>query len=76
MKIRMSIALLLSCAGNVLAAAGTEPEGASLMVKIFFGFFALIVAAQLIPGLIMLASLIKGLFAKAPADVADKGLRS
>lgn len=76
MKIRMLIALLMSYAGNVWAAAGGEPEGSSLVVKIFLGFFALIVATQLIPGLIMLASLLKGLFSKSSDSTVDKGLRS
>jgi hypothetical protein len=60
----MTTVMLLVGAGTAFAAAGEEISGASLITKIFLGFFALIVATQLIPGLIMLGSLLKGLFGK------------
>lgn len=70
MKIKILTTLLLFGAANVWAATGPEAEGSSLITKIFLGFFALIVATQLIPGLILLGSLIKSLFSK-PRDAAQ-----
>ncbi|MDO3377778.1 hypothetical protein [Geoalkalibacter halelectricus] len=69
MKIRILLNLgLFFCATSAFAAAGGEGEGASLIIKIFFGFFALIVATQLIPGLILLGSLLKSLFGKSARE--------
>jgi hypothetical protein len=45
-------------------AAGAETTETSLITFLFFGFAALIVVAQLIPGLILIYGMIKGLFGK------------
>lgn len=60
----MMITMYLAGAGSAFAAAEGNISGTSLATKIFLGFFALIVATQLIPGLIMLAGLLRGLFGK------------
>jgi hypothetical protein len=48
-----------------IAAGGTETEGTSLITILFLGFGALIVIGQLIPGLVMFCSMVKGLFVEA-----------
>ncbi|KIH75463.1 hypothetical protein GFER_16870 [Geoalkalibacter ferrihydriticus DSM 17813] len=65
--------IVLVGATSAFAASGGELEGASLVTKIFFGFFALIVATQLIPGLILLGSLLKGLFGKSARQAKLSG---
>ncbi len=48
----------------VLASSGSETGSASLLVTIFLGFGALIVIGQLMPGLILFFSMLKGLLEK------------
>lgn len=60
--------LLFAFSSPALAAAG-EGEQMSLLVKLFLGFFGLIVATQLVPGLVMLTAMLKGLFGKGEALV-------
>ncbi len=73
MKIKLLTTLLMFGAANVWAAAGTEGDGTSLITKIFLGFFALIIATQLIPGLILLGSLVKSMFSKPRDATQGKG---
>ena len=60
--------MLLAFASPALAAVEDGGE-MSLLVKLFLGFFGLIVATQLIPGLVLLTSMLKGLFGKGDALV-------
>ncbi|MDO3378852.1 hypothetical protein [Geoalkalibacter halelectricus] len=61
----ITLTTLLLSAGPALAAPGSADLGnAGLAVWIFFGFFGLIIAAQFIPGMILLGSMLKGLFSK------------
>jgi hypothetical protein len=67
-------AMLLLIGTATVAQAGSMPaEGGSFLVTLFLGFFAVIVVFQLVPALILLGSMIKGLVsfnspAAAPAD--------
>lgn len=58
------IILSFGMAGNSFAAMSATRTGAGLLVWLFVGFIALFVVSQLIPGIILSASLIKGLFSK------------
>jgi hypothetical protein len=49
-----------------LAANGSEPEGSGLLIILFFGFGALIVVFQLVPGLVLFVTMVKELFTPAP----------
>jgi hypothetical protein len=65
MKLIMTIiGTLMVWATPVLASSGTEETGASLLVILFLGFGALIVLGQLIPGLVLFCTMMKGLFSK------------
>ncbi|WP_305044578.1 hypothetical protein [Geoalkalibacter sp.] len=64
-KISMMTAALLTVAGQALAAPAGEASSSGLMTWMFFAFFALILVAQLVPGLLMLGAALKGLFSPA-----------
>jgi len=66
MKQVMITLILLSfgLATNCFAAMSATRTGAGFLVWLFVGFIALFVVSQLIPGIILTAGLIKGLFAK------------
>jgi len=46
------------------AASGAAEEGSGIFVWIFLGFFALIVVGQLVPAVMLLTGLVKGITAK------------
>jgi hypothetical protein len=46
----------------VLASSGQETMGTSLLAFLFLGFGSFIVVCQLIPGLVLFCSMLKGLF--------------
>ena len=48
-----------------IAGEGLESTGSSLLVILFLGFGALIVVCQLVPGLVLFCSMIKGLFSRS-----------
>lgn len=56
--------MMLSLSSPALAAGGTEAAGNGFLVILFLGFGALIIVFQLIPGLMLFGSMIKGLFCK------------
>jgi len=53
-----------------LAANGSETEGSGLLIILFLGFGALIVVFQLVPGLVLFATMVKELFTPAPKKAA------
>ena len=60
-RISTSILMSLIYAGAAFA-ADTSTQSSGLLANIFIGFFALIVLGQLIPGLLLLVSMFKGLW--------------
>jgi hypothetical protein len=48
-----------------MAGDGTEASGNGLLVFLFLGFGAVIIVFQLIPGLMLFSSMIKGFFTKS-----------
>ena len=63
MKIIMKIlAAILVGATPALASGNPDRAEGSLLVLLFLGFGALIVALQLIPSLLLFGSMLKGLF--------------
>lgn len=79
MKTMMTIAATVAATVQPLAASnGTEAAGTSLFTIIFLVFGALIVVCQLVPGLLLFCSMVKGLFGVAvkkiiPAADRPKG---
>lgn len=66
MKRSLHIACLLVLAPTAEVLAATGGEGSSLAAKIFLAFLGLIIAFQLIPAFMLLVSMLKGLFSRAP----------
>lgn len=62
---RHLLAAFFSSATAAFAAEGAAESGMSPLVVAFIAFFALILAFQSIPALIMLASVLRGLFTHA-----------
>jgi hypothetical protein len=57
---------------TAFAAAGVSDEGSGIFVWIFLGFFAVIVVGQLIPAVMLITGLVKGITAKKVAKVEEK----
>ena len=49
---------------SAFAASGTSEDGSGLFVWIFLGFFAMIVVGQLVPAVMLITGLVKGIAAK------------
>ena len=57
---------------TAFAASGAGDEGSGIFVWIFLGFFAVIVVGQLIPAVILITGLVKGLASKKEAKTEAK----
>lgn len=71
--------LILIGSATLAHAGGTQGEGSSLLVTLFLGFFAVVIVFQLVPGLILLGSMLKGLLHLNSPEVApakDSGRKS
>jgi hypothetical protein len=63
--------LILIGTATVAHASGIQAEGGNLLVTLFLGFGAVILVFQLVPALILLGSMIKGLLSlNTPATVS------
>lgn len=56
---------------TAFAASGTGDDS-GIFVWIFLGFFAMIVVGQLVPAIMLITGLVKGLFSKAEAKTEAK----
>jgi hypothetical protein len=52
---------------TAFAASATGEEGSGIFVWIFLGFFAMIVVGQLVPAVMLMTGLVKGITAKTEA---------
>ncbi len=68
-----TLAVALAYATPALAATTNGAKGTSLLLILFLGFGALIVVFQFIPGLVLFASMLKGLFTAAPKKASAGG---
>jgi hypothetical protein len=78
-EIIRNIMLLLVGTATVAHAGAGQGEASSFLVTLFLGFFAVIIVFQLVPGLILLGSMIKGVLSlNKPATVSadDSGRKS
>jgi hypothetical protein len=57
---------------TAFAASGAGEEGSGIFVWIFLGFFAVIVVGQLIPAVMLITGLVKGIIAKAETKTETK----
>lgn len=65
-----ALSWLLLSATPVLAAGALREDHSSIVVWAFLGFCALIVIAQLLPALLLLVGMVKGVF--APRSLAEQ----
>jgi hypothetical protein len=68
-----TLAVTLACVTPALAANGNTAKGSSILLILFLGFGALIVVFQFVPGLVLFATMLKGLFTAAPKKAAAGG---
>ncbi len=59
-----TLVLIFTSASGAMAGNGQEPSGFGLLTMIFFGFVAMILAAQLLPGLLLFITGTKSIFGK------------
>jgi len=57
---------------TAFAASGAGEEGSGIFVWIFLGFFAVIVVGQLIPAVMLITGLVKGIVSKAETKTEAK----
>ena len=57
---------------TAFAASGAGEEGSGIFVWIFLGFFAVIVVGQLIPAVMLITGLVKGIASKKEAKTDAK----
>jgi len=57
---------------TAFAASGAGEEGSGIFVWIFLGFFAMIVVGQLVPALMLITGLVKGIVAKKVTNAEEK----
>ena len=57
-----TLTVKLASAAPAFAAGARDGKGTSILIALFLGFAALVVLFQFIPGLVLFASMLKGLF--------------
>ena len=57
---------------TAFAASGAGEEGSGIFVWIFLGFFAMIVVGQLVPAVMLITGLVKGIASKKEAKTEAK----
>ena len=73
MKLKLAILTAITLTTTTALASGeTEATGTSLLVLLFLGFSALIIACQLFPSLLLFCSMLKGLFSTPAHDTIPK----
>lgn len=64
-----AVAMMFFVAGYACAAGGGE-GGSVLLSHVFISFLALIVAGQIVPGLMLLGSMLRGLFSRLSRETS------
>jgi hypothetical protein len=67
-----TITLIIASASTALASDGSAGAGISIMTLLFLGFFGLIVATQVLPGLFLFFTGTRSLFGKRHHEIASK----
>ncbi len=69
-----TLGALMLATTPVLAAGGPETAGSGLLTVVFMVFGALIIVGQLIPGLVLFYSMVKGLYGKVAKKAAAEAV--
>jgi hypothetical protein len=67
--IKTILAISLFCATSAIAASGAENDGNGLLLSMFIGFAAVIVAFQFLPGILMFLGMTKGIFSSRKSEI-------
>ncbi len=67
-----AIILLLASASSALASSGADQSGIGIMTILFLLFFGLLVATQVLPGLLLFITGAGGLFGKGSNHISSK----
>ena len=57
---------------TAFAASGAADDGSGLFVWIFLGFFALIIVGQLVPAIMLITGMVKGMASKTEVKAEGK----
>lgn len=71
MKTTLATMMTLIASTTAFAASGAESDGNGLLVMLFLGIGALIVAFQMLPGLVLFGSMMKGLLSGKDAETRN-----
>ncbi len=63
-----ALVLLLGSVSSVFAASGAREDNSGIFVWIFLGFCALIIVMQLVPAVLMMLGMAKGLKKETPQE--------
>lgn len=66
-----TLLVTLASVAPALAANGGEVKGSTFLLVLFLGFAALIIVFQFIPGMVLFATMLKGLFTRAPKKATE-----
>lgn len=67
-RLILNALLIMSGSSGYAWAAGETAGGGGMLAKLFLLFLATIVVFQLIPGLVLFGSMLKGLFTRSPGE--------
>lgn len=67
--LRNTLIALVTFSSSAFAAGQTGAGEGSLLLSLFIGFFALIIVCQLVPAVIMLVGMLRGLFGRDQKQV-------
>jgi hypothetical protein len=68
--IKNALLVFICSVSTAFAANGAEKGESSLFLILFLGFGALIIVFQMIPGVLLFFSMLRGLFSAAPKETA------
>ena len=62
--LRNALIALLTCSSSAFAAGTVSSSGGGFLLSLFIGFFALILVFQIVPAVLMLIGMVKGVVGK------------
>lgn len=69
-RLILNVALMMAGFSGYAWAAGEAGGGGGMLAKLFLVFLATIIVFQLIPGLVLFGSMLKGLFTRSSSETA------
>ena len=69
--LRNTLIALVAFSSSALAAGSTGAGEGSLLLSLFIGFFTLIVVFQLVPAVLMLVGMLRGIFGRDRKEISS-----